>query len=202
MVAHRSFLQGSRLGTLAVLLGAAVAPADVAAQLPAAGSDPEPAAASTEESGPQAPDPRLLNPAEMASLAEAYSVDVANAVAGVESLRKNALEARDAIKASCVDNLLPEMRMIRDALAPRFRAIARRTDDFTARADFLVIAPGMERIRELRADAEACVGQAIDSWSVFAAATETPSGPSADSEAGAPPRDVIVDRPAEASIYR
>ncbi|HVR64409.1 MAG TPA: hypothetical protein VMU50_21060 [Polyangia bacterium] len=202
MMARRFFLQSLRLGTLAILLGAVALPADVAAQLPASGSDPETPAAPADADAPAMPDPRLLTPREMVSLAEVYSYEIASAVANVETLRKDAVAARDAIKASCIDLVLPEMHMIRDSLAPRFKTIADRNDEFVARADFLVIPPGVTRIRELRAEAEACVGQEIDSSSVFSIGTETPPGPNADSTATTAPNDVVVDRPAEASIYR
>lgn len=203
MVARRLFLQALRLSTLAILLAAAIAPSDVSAQLPEAGSDPEKPVAPAEEPGsPRAPEPQLLSIAEMVSLAEKFSFDITNSVAKVEALRKEAMIARDGIKVSCVDHLLPEMRMIRDALAPRFRSIARRNEDFTARADFLVISPGMKRIRELREEAEACTGEAIDSSSVFSITSETPPGGVNDSKADQPSHDVIIDRPTEASSYK
>ena len=202
MMARRLLLRGLRLGTLVILLGAVAARADVSAQLPEAGSDPRPPTVPAEESGPRPPDPRLLTIREMASLAEVYSVDVTKVVGKVERLRKNAVADRDLIKASCIDHLLPEMRMIRDALAPRFRSIAYRQEDFTARADFQVISPGMDRVRELLTEAEGCVGQAADSWNVFSIGTEVPSGPNTDSVADPPSPPVIVDRPSEASIYR
>jgi hypothetical protein len=202
MVARRSLLQGLRLGTLAVLLGGALSPSDVGAQLPVAGSDPEKPAPAPEEGGIKPSDWRRLSTSEMVSLAEAYGFEIANSVAKVEAARKEALGARDGIKVSCIDQLLPEMRMIRDALAPRFQSISRRGEDFTARADFLVIAPGRVRVRELREEAEGCLGEAIDSSRVFSIGSEPPAGAGSDAQTDPPARDVIVDRPTEASIYR
>jgi hypothetical protein len=123
-------------------------------------------------------------------------------VAKVETIRKNASLERDGIKVACLDRLLPEMRMIRDTLGDRFRSIAHRTDEFLARADFLVISPGWQRVRELRAESEACIGEALDSSSVSSNANEIPSGPVNEGITDPPVRPVIVDRPAEASVYR
>src|SRR5258708_33675961 len=201
MVARQLLSQGLRLGTVAVMLGAAFSPADVAAQLPVAGSDPDKPAAVVEDGGVGVPDPQLLSRNEMVSLADKYAGDIATCVAKVEVARKEAQIARDLIKVSCIDHLLPEMRMIRDALAPRFTTIASRNDDFTARADFLVISPGMMRVRELRDEAETCVGEAIDTSRVFSISAEIPPG-NEDSHTIPPAHDVIIERPTEASIYQ
>jgi hypothetical protein len=191
---------GARVGTLVAVLGAVLSPSDVGAQLPQAGSDAEGLAAE-ETGGIKQIDPQLLSPHELKSLALKYSFDVANDVAKVEQARKVALMGRDGIKVACIEHLLPEMRMIRDALADRFRSIARRSEDFTARADFLVISPGWQRVRELRNEAEECVGEALDASSVSSNSNNVPpANPGEPSEV--PAHTVVVDRPTEASTYR
>jgi hypothetical protein len=191
---------GARVGTLVTVLGAALSPSDVGAQLPQAGSDAEgPVADDSQVIRPI--DPQLLSPHEMKSLAVKYSFDVANDVAKVEQARKMALMGRDGIKAACIEHLLPEMRMIRDALVDRFKSITRRSDDFTARGDFLVIGPGWQRVRDLRIEAEECVGEALDSSSVSSNSSNIPpANPAEPSEA--PSHTVVADRPTEASTYR
>ncbi|HEY2900167.1 MAG TPA: hypothetical protein VGL59_06310 [Polyangia bacterium] len=202
MVGRRFLTEGLRVGTLLTVLGAALSPSDVAAQLPIAGSDPDVPALPLENDGQRAFDPRLLTANEMMSLSTKYSYDIENSVAKVEAVRKNARLERDGIKMACLDHLLPEMRMIRDTLADRFRSIAHRADEFLARADFLVISPGWRRVRELRSEAEECVGEALDSSSVSSNANEIPGGPNSEAVTDPPVRPVVVDRPNEASIYR
>jgi hypothetical protein len=191
---------GARVGTLVTVLGAALLPSDVGAQLPQAGSDAEEPAADDSDAIKKI-DPQLLSPHEMKSLALKYSFEVANDVAKVEQARKTALLERDGIKVACIDHLLPEMRMIRDALADRFKSIARRSEDFTARADFLVISPGWQRVRELRNETEDCVGEALDTSSVSSRSSNIPPFNPAE-PAEVPAHTVVVDRPTEASTYR
>ena len=206
MLGRLLFTKGLRVGTLLTVLGAPLFPSDLAAQLPQAGSDAREAALGVDDMTGRIDrrpfDPRMLSTNEMTSLSSQYSYEVEIAVAQVQTLRKRALAASDGIKVSCIDQVLPELRMLGDTLAARFNSIGRRSDEFLTRADFLVIWPGWKRVRELRQEAEACVGEELDSSAVNANSTEVPPSNIAETASDPPQRPVMTDRPSEASVYR
>jgi hypothetical protein len=198
---QRVFSDGLRALAGAAVLAALLSPSDVAAQLPPPASEPiaDPPADTDEL---LARDPRLLTTGEMKSLSQKYAVDIVISIGKIVNARRRALSERDIIKVTCIDQLLPEMKQLGEVLSGRFVAIARRSDEFPVRAEFVVISPGWQRINELRREAEECTGQSLDGTINLSTSHNVPPSDESDPSNAAAGRPNIAARPDEASRFR
>ncbi|HET6284168.1 MAG TPA: hypothetical protein VFH73_24640 [Polyangia bacterium] len=147
-------------------------------------------------------DLNLLTRDEMLSLAEKYDADIEDDVAHAEAARATAYRSRDVIKLTCIDDKLVQMRLLFNSMVPRFKRLTRvRNDEFSVRAEFIVIAPNWKRSKQLRADVETCIGEMLNDVTVVSVSSEHPDTGGPDPTQPSDPK-VNSERPPEASRWR
>jgi hypothetical protein len=147
-------------------------------------------------------DLNLLTPDEMLSLAGKYEADIEDDVAHAEAARSMAYKNRDVIKLTCIDDKLVQMQLISNSMIPRFKRIARvRADEFSVRAEFIIIAPNWKRSRELRDEVESCIGESFNAVTVVSVTHQEPETPGPDPTQPPNPK-LNTERVPEASPWR
>jgi hypothetical protein len=149
-------------------------------------------------------DPEILGKAELISLVKKYANDIASALLDGESQREIAVQTRDVIKLSCIQDRLSNMKMMKILSDQRFAATTRddiRADELNLRHEFRGVELAHERVIELHRELLQCVGESLDVTTPGeaggpASSTATPDPASTNVEV---PR---VDRPPPASAYR
>jgi hypothetical protein len=120
-----------------------------------------------------------------------------------ETTRIQAYRSRDIIRMTCVDDKLTQMKEVLNAAKPRLMAFSRLGDDeLRMRQHFVVLQQARNRVMELAAEVEACMGDTLDAVSNGRIREEgTSSDPVLDpTRPPTPTRD--IERPGEASPYR
>jgi hypothetical protein len=148
-------------------------------------------------------DLNLLTRDEMLSLAGKYEADIENDVAHVEAARSQAYKNRDVIKLVCIDDKLVQMKLISNSMTPRFKRMARiRTEEFSVRAEFIIIAPNWKRSKDLRDEVETCIGETLNSVAVVSVSHEEPEPPGGPDPTEPPGPKLNSERVPEASPWR
>ena len=144
-----------------------------------------------------------FTPEQMLQLGEKYRTEMKAGFDRVEHLRIQAYRSRDLIRITCVDDKLSQAGTVVKMAEPRAFAMARETEVFSMRAHFLLVQQARERVGELVAEAEQCIGEEITTVaSGRIREEETPDSNVIDdpTRPGVPIH--VVDRPPEASPYR
>jgi len=201
--------QPSRLVTTGALLLAISAeayarPARRSAANAAKASGDEIAPAFVEPADREAPvshDPQVLNRDEMLSLVNKYADEIVQAVAIGESERDKAIHAKDAIKLTCIQERLANLKIMKRLSDERVAASRRshvRADELNLRHEFRGVELAHQRVIELQRELLDCMGESLE-VSMAADDRRTPTG--ADPTRDHPP-STPVDRPPPASPYK
>jgi hypothetical protein len=141
---------------------------------------------------------------QMLAAAASYEPEMARALEHGENLRLHAYRARDLIFMTCVDEKLGQIKEILYIAQPRFSTIKTAThDELSMRSQFTTLREGWERINQLSAEMESCIGDG--SGPVYLpglAGEETGPGAAVDDPTMPPNPNNIVDRPGYASPFR
>jgi hypothetical protein len=141
---------------------------------------------------------------QMLAAASSYEVDMRQAVAHGDASRVSAYRSKDIIRMTCVDDKVGQMKTVLSIAEPRFRSIkATNGDELSLRSHFSTIREGWERIKQLDAEIENCMGDSLDAVAV-GLINEEGSGPNASvTDPTQPPAATFVlDRPGQASPYQ
>jgi hypothetical protein len=146
--------------------------------------------------------PQVLNRDEMLSLVKKYATEIVEAVSTGESERDKAVRAKDAIKLSCIQERLANLKIMKRLSDERVAASDRnriRDDELNLRHEFRGVELAHQRVVKLRQELLSCMGESLE-ISIGGGndrpvpATEDPTG------AHLPPTP--VDRPPPASPYK
>jgi hypothetical protein len=143
-----------------------------------------------------------LTPDQMLDLVGKYDTESKVAYEHAESTRIAAYRSRDIIRMTCIDDKLTQMKQILTVSAPRLLAFSRLSDDLIMRQHFLVLQLARNRVVELAAEIEECMGDTLDSVSMGRIKEETPGADAIWDPTHPPTPTRDVDRPGEASPYR
>lgn len=143
-----------------------------------------------------------LSPDQMIDLAGKYDGESKAAVEHGESARVTAYRSRDLIRMTCIDDKLVQMRHVMGAVAPKLLAFpGEQGNELLMRQHFLVFQLSRNRMLELAAEVDACLGDVLDSYvgriKEEIPATDSVSDPT---RPAVPGQD--IERPGEASPYR
>ena len=144
-----------------------------------------------------------LSAEQMTALISKYDSESKVAYEHGETTRIQAYRSRDIIRMTCVDDKLTQMKEVLNAAKPRLMEFSRLGDDeLRMRQHFVVLQQARNRVMELAAEIQVCMGDTLDAVSNGRIREETPtSDPVLDpTRPPAPTRD--IERPGEASPYR
>lgn len=144
-----------------------------------------------------------LSAEQMTVLVSGYDTESKVAYEHGETSRFQVYRSRDIIRMTCVDDKLTQMKEVISAAKPRLVAFSRLVDDeLRLRQHFVVLQLARNRVMELAAELEACMGDTLDGVSNNGLREEaTPGDPALDpTRPPTPTRD--TERPGEASPYR
>jgi hypothetical protein len=155
-----------------------------------------------------APDPEhqfeKLSPDQMIVLATKYGQEAKVAIDHAETTRITAYRSRDIIRMTCIDDKLFQMKDIVKLTEPRLLAFPRLQagEELVMRQHFLVLQQARNRVMELAAELEACMGDVLNTVSLGRIKEETPAS-DAVFDPTRPPNPIReIERPGEASPYR
>jgi len=143
-----------------------------------------------------------LSPEQMTVLVSKYDTESKVAYEHGETTRIQAYRSRDIIRMTCIDDKLTQMKEVLLSATPRQVAFARLIDDeLRMRQHFVVLQQARNRVMELAAEVQACMGDTLDAVSNGRIRDEGTSDPVLDpTRPPTPTRD--IERPGEASPYR
>jgi len=143
-----------------------------------------------------------LTPDQMIDMVGKYDAESKAAYEHAETARIETYRSRDIIRMTCIDDKLTQMKQILTVVAPRVLAFPRLvSDDLVMRQHFLVMQQARNRVLELAAEIEGCLGDTLDGVAMGRIKEETPTDAVFDpTRPPSPTRD--IDRPGEASPYR
>jgi hypothetical protein len=143
-----------------------------------------------------------LSHEQMMVLVAKYDTESKAAYEHAETTRIQAYRSRDIIRMTCIDDKITQMKEILIVSGPRQLAFPRlAADDLKTRQHFLVLQQARNRMMELAAEVQACMGDTLDAVSIGRLKEERPSDQIYDpTRPAAPTRD--IERPGEASPYR
>jgi hypothetical protein len=179
---------------------------------PSRRSHPETANTKSEEVGdpflepvdpnePAAHLPQVLNRDEMLSLVKKYATEIDEAVSTGESERDKAVRAKDAIKLSCIQDRLANLKIMKRLSDERVAASARnriRDDELNLRHEFRGVELAHQRVVQLRSELVNCMGESLE---VSIVGGDRPV-PAMEDPTGAHLPPPPVDRPPPASPYK
>jgi hypothetical protein len=144
-----------------------------------------------------------LSPEQMIQLVTKYEGESKAAYDHAENTRIQAYRLRDIIRLTCIDDKLTQMKEVINVSAPRQIAFPRLTDDdLKMRQHFLVLQMARNRVMELAAEVEACMGDTLDGVTYGRIKEEATTGDPVLDPTRPPTPTHDVDRPPEASPYR
>jgi hypothetical protein len=140
---------------------------------------------------------------QMVDLAGKYDKESKDALDHAENSRIHAYRSRDIIRMTCIDDKLTQMKEITLSAEPRRMALSTlRDNDLVMRQYFLVLQQARNRVLELAAEVDACMGDVLGSVTLGRVKEETPETDPV-SDPTRPPNPIHdIDRPGEASPYR
>jgi hypothetical protein len=137
---------------------------------------------------------------QMFAAVDSYESDMNKALEHAESLRVKAYRSKDIIRMTCVDEKLGQMKEIVTIARPRFTTIKSAGDDeLRLRSQFTTIREGWERVNQLSADMENCMGDTLDNVAIGNLNEEGGPGASIDDPTRPPEPTNILERPGLAS---
>ena len=144
-----------------------------------------------------------LSPEQMMVLVGSYDTESKTAYEHAETIRIQAYRSRDIIRMTCIDDKLTQIKEVLNVAAPRVLAFPRlASDELRMRQHFLVLQQARNRVAELAAEVEACMGDTLDAVSLGRFKEERPSSDSVFDPTHPPAPTHDIERPGEASPYR
>jgi hypothetical protein len=145
---------------------------------------------------------QTLDQSEMLNLAKRYDREMAGALLEGERAKANAIRLRDALKLSCIQDRLANMKLMRRVSVDHLTALERQdvqSDDLHLRHEFLGVEMASERIGMLRQELSQCVGESLD-VAYGAEHDQVPTTPASDPTGST---DITpIDRPPPASMFQ
>ena len=145
---------------------------------------------------------QTLDHSEMLNLARRYDREMAGALLEGERAKANAIGLRDALKLSCIQDRLANMKLMRRVSVDHLTALERQdvqSDDLHLRHEFRGVEMASERIGMLSQELSQCVGESLD-VAYGAEHDQVPTAPASDPSGST---DVTpIDRPPPASMFQ
>jgi hypothetical protein len=143
-----------------------------------------------------------LSAEQMTALVGKYDAESKVAYEHGETTRIQAYRSRDIIRMTCIDDKVTQMKQVLNVVAPRLLAFSRLVEDeLRMRQHFVVLQQARNRVMELAAEIQACMGDTLDSVSSSRIREEAPTiGVLDPTRPPTPTHD--IERPGEASPYR
>ncbi len=140
---------------------------------------------------------------QMIALVAKYDTESKTAYDHAENTRITAYRSRDIIRMTCIDDKLTQMKEIMLASSGRVAAFPHLTvDDLKIRQHFLVLQQARNRIMELAAEVQACMGDTLDATSLGRLREEGSTNDQVFDPTHPPSPTHDIERPGEASPYR
>lgn len=139
---------------------------------------------------------------QMIDLAQAYDKEMRAAMEHAEDVRILAYHSRDIIRMTCIDDKLAQIKAVINVAQPRFLTLRTfKTAELVMREQFSVINQAHERVGELSAQVDGCLGDNLDAVSIGRIQEETAPNDNINDPTRPPSPNVDVTRPPEASPY-
>jgi hypothetical protein len=141
---------------------------------------------------------------QMLTLAQVYSKEMLEVLDHGDDIRILAYHSRDIIRMTCIDDKLAQIRMVINVAQPRFLTLRTfKTAELVMREQFSIINQAHDRVGELRAEVDACLGDNLDAIAVGRIdEDEIPVDANLDDPTQPPTSLRALERPPEASPYR
>jgi hypothetical protein len=141
-------------------------------------------------------------PDQMLDLSETYDKEMRAAVEHAEDVRILAYHSRDIIRMTCIDDKLAQIKAVLNVAQPRFLTLRTlKTAELVMREQFSVLNQAHERVGELSAQVDGCLGDNLDAVSIGRIQEETAPNDNINDPTRPPSPNVDVTRPPEASPY-
>jgi hypothetical protein len=142
------------------------------------------------------------NADQMLDLAQTYDKEMRAAVDHAEDVRILAYHSRDIIRMTCIDDKLSQIKTVINIAQPRFLTLRTfKTAELVMREQFSIINQAHERVGELTAQIDSCLGDGLNAVTMGQIQEETPDE-NVNDPTRPPSPNVDVERPPEASPYQ
>jgi hypothetical protein len=150
---------------------------------------------------PNAPADNPYTTAQMLILAPKYTADMQTALEHAQDVRILAYRSRDIIRMTCVDDKIGQMKTLANlASTPMLMLRTFKDQPIVMREQFDVIGRAHERVNQLAAEVDACMGDNLEAVSTGKIQEE--QEPTNVNDPTRPPSPTTpIERPPEASPY-
>jgi len=139
---------------------------------------------------------------QMLDLAQTYDKEMRAAIDHAEDVKILAYHSRDIIRMTCIDDKVSQIKTVINIAQPRFLTLRTfKTAELVMREQFSIINQAHERIAELTAQVDACLGDDLNAVMMGKIQEEEQPGDSINDPTRPPSPNVEVERPPEASPY-
>ncbi len=144
----------------------------------------------------------MYSSAQMLDLAPKYGEEMKAAIEHAETVRMLAYQSRDIIRMTCIDDKVAQMRTVISIIEPRYLMLRTfKTEEVVLRDQFSQISQAHDRVAELAAQIDACMGDNLDAVSAGRIQEETAPSDNFNDTTRPPTAIQQIDRPPEASPY-
>jgi hypothetical protein len=139
---------------------------------------------------------------QMLDLAQTYDKEMRAAIEHAEDVRILAYHSRDIIRMTCIDDKLSQIKTVINIAQPRFLTLRTfKTAELVMREQFSIINQAHERVAELTAQVDSCLGDNLDAVMMGKIQEEEQPGDNINDPTRPASPTVDVERPPEASPY-
>jgi hypothetical protein len=139
---------------------------------------------------------------QMLDLAQTYDKEMRAAIEHAEDVKILAYHSRDIIRMTCIDDKVAQIKAVINVALPRFLTLRTfKSAELVMREQFSVINQAHERIVELSAQVDSCLGDSLDAVTMGKIQEEEEPGSNINDPTRPPSPIIDVDRPPEASPY-
>ena len=146
----------------------------------------------------------MYSAAQMLELAPQYGQEMKQAVEHGETIRMLAYQSHDIIRMTCIGDKIAQMKEVAALIEPRYLMLRTfKSEEVVLRDQFAQISQAHDRVAELAAQVDACMGDNLDAVTAGRIQEEIAPGDNLnDPTRPAGGLEPILDRPPEASPYR
>jgi hypothetical protein len=144
----------------------------------------------------------MYSSAQMLELAPKYGDEMKAAIEHAETTRMLAYQSRDIIRMTCIDDKVAQMKMVISIVEPRYLMLRTfKSEEVVLRDQFNQISQAHDRVIELAAQIDACMGDNLDAVSAGRIQEEVTPNDTLNDPTRPPTAIQQIDRPPEASPY-
>ncbi len=143
-------------------------------------------------------------PEQMLAMATVYDQEMRRAIDHAQDVKILAYRTHDIIRMTCIDDKVDQIKQVITLTESRYLMLRSfKSQVIVMQSQFAIISAAHQRVTQLSAEIDACMGENLDAVSIGRIQEETVPGANTVNDPTRPQSSIQeIERPAEASPYR